>query len=321
MGESGGEHVTCARDCRRGRGSSRGLLGILSVALVGGLGSSTTYDTTYGDASAAFALLEVAVGAGLLLVGLVLLAQTATAILGMLVVACSAAWFAPLWVGWEGGPAIVRNAGLVVAPLLPAFVLGVVALMPPPAAGWWRVALRASVAVAILATAVVSVALALVLEPIRDRYCWNDCTLDPFLVSDDIELARRLTAILLALAAAGAVVASLIAVVRLARAAPVTAAALRAGVRRGRTRRHRARCLCRLAATSSRANFRTVRSTRLSKSPGACRSSCLRLRSAWLAVRPTLVRGRVTRLAVDLERSAAAGGLGPCLRRRSAIQG
>ena len=289
-------------------------LGILSVALVGGLGSSTTYDTTYGDASAAFALLEVAVGTGLLLVGLVLLAQTATAVLGMLVVACSAAWFAPLWVGWEGGPAIVRNAGLIVAPLLPAFVLGVAALMPPSAAGWRRVALRAVVAVGILGTAAVSVALALVLEPIRDRYCWNDCTRDPFLVSDDIELARRLTSILLAFAAAGAVVAALIAVVRLARAAPVTrrssgpafAAVALAGIA--------------LAAYAASLHFepRELPDRSLYAALFVARSLSLLVLAAalaWLAVRPTLVRGRVTRLAVDLERSAAAGGLGPLLAR------
>ena len=289
-------------------------LGILSVALVGGLGSSTTYDTTYGDASAAFALLEVAVGAGLLVVGLVLLAQTATAILGMLVVACSAAWFAPLWIGWEGGPAIVRNAGLIVAPLLPALVLGVAALLPPTPGVASRVAFRTVAAVGILATAAASTALALVREPIRDRYCWNDCTLDAFLVSDDVELARRLTSIVLALAAASAILAALVAVVRLARAAPVTrrrsgpafAAVALAGLA--------------LAAYAATLHFepRELPDRRLYEALFVARSLSLLVLAAalaWFAVRPTLVRGRVTRLAVDLERSAAAGGLGPLLAR------
>ncbi len=40
---------------------------------------------------------------------------------------------------------------------------------------------------------------------------------------------------------------------------------------------------------------------------------------AWLALRPQLVRGRVTRLAVDLERSAAEGGLRTSSLVRSAI--
>ncbi len=289
-------------------------LGILSVALVGGLGSSTTYDTTYGDASAAFALLEVAAGAGLLIVGVLLLAQAATGTLGMLVVAGSAAWFAPLWIGWEGGPTAVRIAGLVVAPLLSPFVLGIAALVPPTGTGWRRVVVRAVVAVAIVATAVASIALVLVREPIRDRYCWNDCGVDALLVSDDVALARRLTSIVLALAAASAIAAALIAVVRLARAAPVT-------------RRRSGPALAAVAlAGIALAAYAASRHLEPGELPDRWLFAVLFLARglsllvlavalAWFALRPRLVRGRVTRLAVDLERSAAEGGLGRVLAR------
>ena len=29
-----------------------------------------------------------------------------------------AAWFAPDWIGWEGGPSVVRSIGMVVAPFV-----------------------------------------------------------------------------------------------------------------------------------------------------------------------------------------------------------
>ena len=172
----------------------------------------------------------------------------------------------------------MRNAGLIVAPLLPALVLGVAALLPPTPGVWSRVALRTVAAVGILATAAASTALALVREPIRDRYCWNDCTLDAFLVGDDVELARRLTSIVLALAAASAILAALVAVVRLGRRSG-DSAALRACVRRCRARRLRACRLCRHAPLRARGSFPTAGSTRLSSSPGASRSSCSRRRS------------------------------------------
>ena len=105
---------------------------ILSTARVGReVAGRATFDTTYGGASMPFALLEVVVGIGLLAAALLLLAERSTAVLGALAVAASTTWFAPVWVGWEGGPELVRSIGLVAAPLLPAVVLAVAALLPP----------------------------------------------------------------------------------------------------------------------------------------------------------------------------------------------
>ena len=112
------------------------VVGVLSAAVAGGeVTDGATLDTTYGGVSTSFALLEVVVGIGLLAAGLLLLAERSTAVLGALAVAASTAWFAPVWIGWEGGPAFVRSLGLVVAPLLPAVVLAVAALLPPKPVG------------------------------------------------------------------------------------------------------------------------------------------------------------------------------------------
>src|SRR5439155_17310430 len=93
--------------------------------------SQRTGATTYPGASTSFAVLELVAAVGLALSTALLLSERATATLGVLALAAEAAWLAPLWVGWEGGPSLVRSAGLVAAPLLPGAVLAVAASVPP----------------------------------------------------------------------------------------------------------------------------------------------------------------------------------------------
>ena len=275
---------------------------------------SATFATTYGGAATPFAVLEVVVGIGLLAAGLLLLAERSTALLGALAVVASAAWFAPVWVGWEEGPELVRGVGLVAAPLLPAVVLAFAALLPPKAAGLRRAALLALVVLSTAAAAGASLALALVRDPLRDPYCWRDCAVNALVVRDDVVLARRLTSVVLGVVAATGAAAALVGIVRLARASWVT--------RRGAGPALAAVVLAGIAlaayAVALHVEPREEPDRLLYQWLFLGRSLALLALAgglAWLALRPQLVRGRVTRLAVDLERSIAEGGLEAALAR------
>ena len=269
-------------------------------------------DTTYAGAETSFAVIQVVAGVSLLVGGLMLLAARASAGLGALGVLAAVVWFAPVWVGWEEGPPTVRAVGLVVAPLLPAVVLAGAALIPPAGAGLARVGLLSLVALATLATALASTVLALVREPIRELYCWSDCTANAFVVRDDLLLTERARTAVLALGIACGVLAALIAAARLARAAPVT--------RRGSGPALAAAAVAGLAVAGYAAALRREPQENperplfewLFVSRGLALVA-LGAGLAWIFLRPGLVRGRVTRLAVDLESSAAEGGLGRVL--------
>ena len=287
-------------------------LAVVATTLVGQVTSTAPFPTTYGGVSTSFAALEAVVGIALLVAALMLVAARATVLLGVLAVSASLAWFAPVALGWEGGPGIVRGVGQVAAPLLPALVLAIAACIAPVASVAGRAVATAIVALVLAATTVTSVALVLVREPIRDRYCWSDCTANTLLVRDDPALAHRTLSVLLALGVVSGVLAVLVAVVRLARAAPVT--------------RHTAGPALGAAGATGLAlaayavmllhEPREVPDRPLYATLFVVRALCLLALAAglaWLALRPRLVRGLVTRLAVDLERSAPAGGLGRVL--------
>ncbi len=288
---------------------------ILSAALAGGeVTGSATFATTYGGAATPFAVLEVVVGIGLLAASLLLLVERSTALLGAVTAVASVAWFAPVWVGWEEGPELVRAVGLVAAPLLPAVVLAVAALLPPRAVGLGRVVLLAVVVMATAAAAGASLALALVRDPLRDPYCWRDCAVNALVVHDDVVLAGSLTKVVLGLGAAIAVAAALVGIIRLARASGLT--------RRGAGPALSAVVLAGIALAAYTLALRVEPREApdrvlyqwlfLGRSFGFL---ALAVGLAWLALRPQLVRSRVTRLVVDLERAAAAGGLEDALAR------
>ena len=243
-----------------------------------------------------------------------LLARRPTARLGTLAVVAAIVWFAPVWVGWEDGPPALRSLGLVLAPLLPAIVLEGALLIPPARGGLGRIALQTLVALAAGATLLASIVLVLVREPIRELHCWSDCTANAFVVHDDLLLTERAMTAVLALGVACGVLAALIAVVRLARAAAVT--------RRSSGPALAAAALAGLALAGYAATLRLAPPEApdrpLLQWLFAARALALVLLGAglaWLAVRPVLVRGHVTRLAVDLEAWAAAGGLAGVLAR------
>jgi signal transduction histidine kinase len=83
------------------------------------------------------------------------------------------AWLAPLWVGWEEGPPVLRSVAAAAPPLIAA-------LLVQMAAGRRSAAVRRQYAASGLAGA----ALVLFSDPFTDPDCWRDCTHNVFAVQD-----------------------------------------------------------------------------------------------------------------------------------------
>ncbi len=278
------------------------------AALAGGVTSRTAFGTTYGSTSTGFAILEVLVGLVLAAAAALLLLERATAVLGTTAVLVGAVWFAPVFVGWDGGPELVRSLGQVAAPVLPALALAVAVFVPPPPRGVPRVALGVIVSAGVTATVAAAVWLELVRNPIRDLHCWSNCSANSFLVDDDIGLVHHLTPVVLVLGVATGALAFLVAGVRFARAGGVArrsaGPALLFGSLSGAALAAYAAAL-QLAPREApdRPLYAWLFGARCAALLG------LGVALAWLAIRPRLVRGLVTRLAVELERTSDTGGL------------
>lgn len=110
--------------------------------------------------------------------------------IGGLAVALGVVWCAPLWVGWEAGPAWVRSVAMLVAPFAPAVLLHMGAVT------WDGRSMRRPARWLVLAgygvTSVYTIVRALVRDPFRDLYCWSNCTDNVFLLVPDPGLARWL---------------------------------------------------------------------------------------------------------------------------------
>jgi len=282
-----------------------------ATTLVGEV-TSSPFPTTYGGVSTSFAVLEAVVGIALLVAALLLASERSTVLLASLTVAASVAWLAPVAVGWDGGPGVVRGIAQVAAPLLPPLVLAIAICIAPAAAAVGRAAAVVAVVLVLAPATSVAVALVLVRDPIRARDCWSDCTANALLAWDDPALADQLLSLLLALGIASGALTALVALVRLARAVPVmrrTAgpALVGAGTTGLALAAYAAVLLRGPHEVPGRHLYATLFVLR------ALLLLALAVGLGWLALRPRLVRGLVTRLAVDLERSAAAGGLGRVL--------
>jgi signal transduction histidine kinase len=148
--------------------------------------------TTYAGRSGLAAGLMVAAGLGLVLAGLLTSLTSRTGPAGDLAVLAGIVWFAPVWVGWQVGPPLVRSLGMLVAgfvfPLLFYLVLAFPGGRPPSAvtrALAWVVGLEAALA---------ALGLALFRDPYLDPACWANCTDNVFLVRSVPALARAVGA-------------------------------------------------------------------------------------------------------------------------------
>jgi len=148
--------------------------------------------TTYAGRSSLAAGLMVAAGLALVLAGLLASLTSRTGPAGDLAALAGIIWFAPVWVGWELGPPLVRSFGMIAAGFTFPLIFYVVLAFPrgrPPTTGTralaWAVCLEA---------ALVALGLALFRDPYLDPACWANCTDNVFLVRSLPALARAVTA-------------------------------------------------------------------------------------------------------------------------------
>jgi len=156
------------------------------IALAAGLGTlAVPYGdgpliTTYAERSGLAETLFVAAGLGLALAGLVTSFTRRGWRIGDLALVAGFAWFAPAWVGWHGGPPLVRSLATVAAAFtLPVVVQLVLAFrsgrVGPPMA-------RVLVGAVYVEAGIAALVLALFRDPFFDPGCWANCTDNVFLI-------------------------------------------------------------------------------------------------------------------------------------------
>jgi signal transduction histidine kinase len=148
--------------------------------------------TTYAGRSGPAAGLMVAAGLALVLAGLLASLTSQAGPAGDLAVLAGIVWFAPVWVGWEVGPPLVRSIGMLAAGFVFPLLFYLVLAFPGgrlPTAGTralaWAVYLEAALA---------ALGLALFRDPYLDPACWANCTDNVLLVRSLPALARAVTA-------------------------------------------------------------------------------------------------------------------------------
>jgi signal transduction histidine kinase len=157
-------------------------LGSLAIAIGPGR------NTTYAGNSTLAATLSVGAGVGLILAGLVTSFFGSGGRTGDLAVLAGVVWFAPVWVGWNNGPPLLRSLGMLVALFtLPLFIHLILAA---PNGRLRGTAARALVLTVYLETGLVAVGLGLVRDPFFDPNCWANCTDNVFLLRSLPGLAR-----------------------------------------------------------------------------------------------------------------------------------
>jgi signal transduction histidine kinase len=171
--------------------------------------------TTFAGASTPAATGTVVAGLALVAAGLAISFRTSTR-LGRLAIAAGFVWFAPIWVGWAGGPLLIRSLGMVVAGFELALLWHLVLAYPTGKLAWQPA--RAVVAAVYVEAAVSAIGRALFRDPFFDPSCWDNCADNAFLVHSIPAVARaiQLTDLWFTAVAAAALV--VLSVLRLARA-------------------------------------------------------------------------------------------------------
>jgi signal transduction histidine kinase len=144
--------------------------------------------TTYAGRSSLTATLTIAAGLGLVGAGLVTAFSHPARRIGDLALLAGLVWFAPVWVGWDTGPPLVRSLGMLAAGFTFPLLLHLVTAYP---SGRLRGGVaHALVAAVYLETALAALGLALFRHPFFDPNCWANCTDNRFLLCSLPGLAR-----------------------------------------------------------------------------------------------------------------------------------
>src|SRR5829696_3965300 len=159
-------------------------VGLGALAVAHGPGRFTTYAGHSGLAAS----LTVTAGLSLVAAGLVTSFSRQAGRIGDLALLAGLVWFAPVWVGWDKGPPLVRSLGMLAAGLTFPLLLHLV--LAYPSGRLHEAAARTLVAAAYLEATVVALGRALFRDPFFDPNCWANCTDNDFLVRSLPQLAR-----------------------------------------------------------------------------------------------------------------------------------
>jgi signal transduction histidine kinase len=268
--------------------------------------------TTYAGSSGWLLALELSAGWALVAAGLVTWRLRPGIPAGPLAVAAGFAWFAPDWVGWDGGPAWVRSVGMLAAGVWLALLVHAAAVFPDRRLASWPA--RALVAAVYAETAIVAIGRALFRDPFDVVECWDNCTVNRFLIHSDPGLARALAttdlrfALVLALAFAVLSAQRLVAASGPARRLLAPILATGAAV----TALHAAHAVA-LIRTPLEA---PADSTFAALFVGQCLAvSALALAFGWELVRARRAREAIERLVVELAQAPEPGSLEAALAR------
>jgi signal transduction histidine kinase len=144
--------------------------------------------STYAGGSGLAATLAVTAGLALVVAGLVASFGRQARRIGDLAVVAGLVWFAPVWVGWDGGPPLVRSLGMLAAGLTFPLLLHLV--LAYPSGRLHGTAARTLVLAVYLEAALASLGRALFRHPFFDPNCWANCTDNQFLLHSIPQLAR-----------------------------------------------------------------------------------------------------------------------------------
>jgi signal transduction histidine kinase len=153
---------------------------VAATALV--IPTTTAWATTYSGASTIDALVDLLAGGGLIAAGAAVLLIDRRPRLGELAMLAGLAWLSPDWIGWQGGPAFARTLAMLVSPLFPALLLGILDQLSRGSTGT-RLPFRVLV-IAYATTGLVAVLGVLFRDPLVDDRCWSNCTDDVLLLAN-----------------------------------------------------------------------------------------------------------------------------------------
>jgi signal transduction histidine kinase len=167
------------------------------IALTVGLGALAVAQgpgrfTTYAGRSGLTATLTVAAGLGLVVAGLVTSFSRPAGRIGDLALLAGLVWFAPVWVGWDKGPQLVRSLGMLTAGFTFPLLLHLVVAYP--SGRLHGTTARALVTAGYVEAVLAAFGQALFRDPFFDPDCWANCTDNLFLLRSLPRLARGIEA-------------------------------------------------------------------------------------------------------------------------------
>jgi signal transduction histidine kinase len=159
-------------------------VGVGALAIAQGPGRFTTY----AGRSSLIATLTLVAGLALVMAGLVTSLNRPARRIGDLAVLAGLLWFAPLWVGWDKGPPLVRSLGMPAAGF--AFPLLLHLVLAYPSGRLRGAPARALVAAVYLEAALGALGRAFFRDPFFDPDCWANCSDNVFLLHSLPRLAH-----------------------------------------------------------------------------------------------------------------------------------